>query len=184
LDAVYCIHSRVCCNDSSAGDLSKEIEPQDRVKAYRYGKELIPFNHDDEQLMKFESERCLTLLCFASAAKIPRHYFLSSVDVVVPEPDSKSASVGIASLAHALHRTQHVAIVRYVKRKNAAPILGVLTPCIANGFPDSNLLGEDASTFTCLLLNQLPFAEDLRLFTFPSFDANPKLVPSPGRMRG
>jgi hypothetical protein len=122
----------------------------------------------------------LTLLCFAPAARIPRHYFLSSVDVVVPEPGSKSAGVGIASLAHALQRTQNVAVVRYVKRKNAAPILAVLTPCIANGFPDSNLLGEDAPTFACLLLNQLPFAEDLRLFTFPSFDANPKLVPTAG----
>ena len=139
----------------SADDLSKEIPPEDRVKSYRYGKELFPVAPTDEALMKYEDEKCLQLLCFTSASKLPRecwgamrrllmccvitlrlrvlcfagHYFLSGVDVVVPEPDSQSGNMGVSALAHALHKTQRVAVVRYVKRKNAAPMFAVLTPC-------------------------------------------------------
>ena len=56
----------------SADDLSKEIPPEDRVKSYRYGKELFPVAPTDEALMKYEDEKCLQLLCFTSASKLPR----------------------------------------------------------------------------------------------------------------
>lgn len=56
----------------SAADLTKEVPPDDRVKSYRYGKELFPVNPRDEALMGYESERQLAVLCFTAAARIPR----------------------------------------------------------------------------------------------------------------
>ena len=58
--------------DRSADEAAKEVEPDNRVKAFRYGKELFPVGAADEALMKYESERCLTVLCFTPAAKLPR----------------------------------------------------------------------------------------------------------------
>jgi hypothetical protein len=57
------------------------------------------------------------------------NHFMSGVDCIVPDPNSAEASSALSVLVHALLRTKRVAIVRYVKRKNSVPALGVLTPC-------------------------------------------------------
>ena len=90
----------------------------------------FPISPEDEEMMKYETERCVTVLGFCHSSMVPRNHFMSSVDVVVPEPDHAVASLGLSALVHALIRTRRVAIVRYVKRKNAVPVLGVLTPCM------------------------------------------------------
>ncbi len=60
-----------------------------------------------------------------------------------------------------------VAIVRFVPRANGAVVLGACTPYLgSNRQPD------------CLLLNHLPFFEDVRSFAFASFDSRPEAVPS------
>ena len=53
---------------------------------------------------------------------------------------------------------------------------------IVTSFPDASLLGEDSPHFVCLLLNQIPFAEDLREYTFPPFNAVPKLLPTAAQL--
>lgn len=135
------------------------------------------------------------------------HYYVSGVDVVVPPPGDDAGRVGLSALIHALNDTGMVALVRYVKRKNSSPILGVLTPCayccgttlfafppvfdpaVPLALPCAAIVttraaaaaaGEEHSTFEVLYLNVLPFAEDLRLYTFPDLDATPAFVPSAG----
>ena len=60
-----------------------------------------------------------------------------------------------------------VAIVRFVPRANGAVVFGVCTP----------LLGNDRQP-DCLLLNHLPFFEDIRSFTFASFNSSTEAIPS------
>lgn len=61
--------------------------------------------------------------------------------------------------------------MRFVPRANGAVVLGACTPLIGNERqPD------------CLLLNQLPFFEDMRNFTFASFAARPEAELSPAQL--
>jgi hypothetical protein len=53
------------------------------------------------------------------------------------------------------------AVVRCVLRANGNMFVGLLTPHTSSSLPD------------CLLLNVLPFDEDLRTATFPSFLPRP-----------
>lgn len=64
-----------------------------------------------------------------------------------------------------------MAIVRFVPRANGAVVLGACTPLLGDGRqPD------------CLLLNHLPFFEDMRSFTFASFASRPEAQPSPAQL--
>jgi len=54
---------------------------------------------------------------------------MSNVECIVPLPGDEPAAIAIAALAQALADTNSVAIVRFVKRANSVPQLGVLTPC-------------------------------------------------------
>jgi hypothetical protein len=57
------------------------------------------------------------------------------------------------------------ALVRFIKRKNAAPLLGCLSP-------------YKCTEYECLHFNRLPLAEDVRDFIFSSLDVRPSLVPT------
>jgi hypothetical protein len=69
------------------------------------------------------------LLSAHERGPLPGNEFMSGVDCVVPAPDNQVASLALSALVHALAHTGRVAIVRYVKRANSPPTLGVLTPC-------------------------------------------------------
>lgn len=139
-----------------------EVEAEDAVKGYRYGKSLIPVSTEDEEAIKLSSMKHLSVLGFTSVKNIKHHHIIgSSVQVVIPNPDDETASVSLSSLIHALYEMNMVGIVRYVFRKNANPRLCALIPHIK-------------SDCECLFLYQLPYMEDLRQYPFVSLSENPK----------
>jgi ATP-dependent DNA helicase 2 subunit 2 len=78
--------------------------------------------------------------------------FLSSCELlcsIVAEPGDFSAALALSALIHACYDTAKVAVVRYVKRQNGPPMLGILIPVVK----------ADVEAF---YFNQLPFEEDIR----------------------
>ncbi|CAI8032323.1 X-ray repair cross-complementing protein 5 [Geodia barretti] len=133
-----------------------QVEHDNIVKGYRYGKSLVPITDEDESQMKASSERCLSLLGFSPETCVSTHQTLgSSVQVVVPTPDDQNAGAAMSALIHALYETKNVGVARYIARKNAAPRLVALLPQIK-------------ASHECLLMLHLPFMEDIRQYTFPS----------------
>lgn len=65
--------------------------------------------------------------------------------------------MALSSLIHALHELDCYAVARFVAKENKGPLLLLLAPWIE---PD----------YECLMDVELPFAEDLRQFTFPPLD--------------
>lgn len=138
-------------------DPEQEVTEDKRIKAYRYGKNTVPFNIVEESALQFESEKCLQVLGFTDKNKVPRHHFMGPCYQFIPKPYDENASIAFSSLVRALAEMDKVAIVRYVYRKNAQPQLGLLSPCIK-------------TDYDCLYFNTLPFAEDLRSYPFKSFE--------------
>jgi ATP-dependent DNA helicase 2 subunit 2 len=142
-------------------DPDREVPFEQLSKGYRYGKTLVPFDRIDLQNLKFTSSACLQLLGFCSKDSVPRQHFMGPVDAVVPLPADDTASEAMSALVQALENSNSVAIVRFVKRANGAPQLGVLTP-----------YRNASKGYQYLHFNKLPLHEDLRQYTFASLGEN------------
>jgi hypothetical protein len=105
---------------------------------------------------------------------------MSGVEYIVPAPDDEAAAISMDGLVKALESKKQVAIVRFVKRKNAAPLFGVLHPHTVT-HTGADVAEAVSAAVPCLLFNQLPFYDDFRDFVFPSFkDVEASLKPSKG----
>ncbi|XP_020179005.1 ATP-dependent DNA helicase 2 subunit KU80 [Aegilops tauschii subsp. strangulata] len=140
------------------------VPPDQRIKGYLYGPQVVPISSAEWEAVKFKPEKGVKLLGFADRSSIPRSYFMKDVNSFVPEPGNTKAIVAVSALARAMQEMNKVAILRCVWRQNQANVaFGVLTPNISsvNNVPDS------------FYFNILPFAEDIRDFPFRSFSSLP-----------
>eukprot|EP00817_Percolomonadidae_sp_ATCC50343_P003531 CAMPEP_0117422930 /NCGR_PEP_ID=MMETSP0758-20121206/3687_1 /TAXON_ID=63605 /ORGANISM="Percolomonas cosmopolitus, Strain AE-1 (ATCC 50343)" /LENGTH=767 /DNA_ID=CAMNT_0005205877 /DNA_START=123 /DNA_END=2426 /DNA_ORIENTATION=+ len=141
---------------SKVDDPDEAVESEDRIKAYRYGRNTVPINPNDEKQLRFKSNKCCEALGFTSAKNVPRHLYMDCSYVMMAPPSDETAQLALSTLVRAMYEMDYVVIVRYCFRSNATPQLGVLSPHIKSK-------GEG------LLLNYLPFAEDIRVYPFRSF---------------
>eukprot|EP01124_Arcella_intermedia_P002349 TRINITY_DN11276_c0_g1_i2.p1 TRINITY_DN11276_c0_g1~~TRINITY_DN11276_c0_g1_i2.p1 ORF type:complete len:527 (-),score=148.05 TRINITY_DN11276_c0_g1_i2:12-1592(-) len=150
----------------SRDDPDVEIPPGGIIKGYKYGKTLVPFSNIDENVLQYHPDPCFKLIGFTSYDSVPRHHYFGNTQVVFPLPGNQPAAEAVSAIVNALAETQSVAIIRYVKSKRSAPMLGVLTPFIK----------EESEGF---YMNRLPFAEDIRQYPFaPLLGNNAKRKPS------
>lgn len=144
----------------STQEPDKVVPPEQRIKGYRYGPEVVPISSDAWEAVKFKPEKGVRLLGFTDAKNILRQYYMKDVNMFIAEPSKTEAVIAISALAKAMKEMNKVAIVRCVWRQGqAGVVVGVLTPNVSvkDNIPDS------------LYFNVLPFAEDVREFQFPSF---------------
>ncbi|CAN6460269.1 unnamed protein product [Victoria cruziana] len=147
-----------------AEDPTKIVPPEQRIKGFRYGPQVVPISTTELELLKFKPEKSVKLLGFTNSANIKRYYYMKEVYVFIPEPGNRKAMLAVSALARAMEETKRVAILRCVWRQGQANVvIGVLTPNISASpnLPDS------------FYFNILPFAEDVREFRFPSFSNLP-----------
>lgn len=82
---------------------------------------------------------------------------MGDIQYIWGDPGSPQQQVAISSLAKAMEKDNKMAIARWVSRDGMDPKMGVLIP--------SNFDKVD-----CLLWAQMPFADDVRKYTFASLD--------------
>ncbi|GBG79817.1 hypothetical protein CBR_g30081 [Chara braunii] len=157
-------HSKEYVNKENPGVV---VPPEEVRKAYKYGPQIIPVDKEDEETLVLHSEKGVKVIGFTDAASVPRHQYMKDTNVFVPDPNNAKAAVALSALARALHAMGKVAIVRCVWRASRSPIVvGVLTPH----------LGQKENDPDTLLFNVLPFAEDIREYTFPSLTSFPQEI--------
>jgi ATP-dependent DNA helicase 2 subunit 2 len=120
-------------------------------------------NYLKDEDIKLESangdvERNFKLLGFTDQDKVPRAHFLNGVDVVLPVKSEKNERA-FAALVYAMIETHRVIMAKIIERKNADAKLVVLYPHISKKKP-------------ILYMVQLPTAEDIRDYQFPSLVAS------------
>jgi Ku70/Ku80 beta-barrel domain len=124
-------------------------------------------NETDKRLLKLAPDEVgISVIGTVSRTALPRHLFCGPTTVLMAPPGSERCALAVSALVQALREGQQAAVVRWVKTAAGAPLLACLIPDDAPSTP-----------FDRLLLHQLPFAEDLRDLTLPSFD-NPRKTPS------
>ncbi|KAJ3199085.1 X-ray repair cross-complementing protein 5, partial [Dinochytrium kinnereticum] len=107
-----------------------EINKDDLVKAYKYGKDLVPFAEEDQEAMKLHTEKGFSILGFVKRSDVPREYLLNNPMHVIPDPALPSSKMMFETLALALQFRNKFALVRYIRIKNASPKIGILIPHI------------------------------------------------------
>ncbi|KAL4585871.1 hypothetical protein LXL04_010498 [Taraxacum kok-saghyz] len=151
----------------SVQDSSKVVPPEQRIKGYRYGPQVIPISSAEFEAVKFKPEKGVKLLGFTNASNIMRHYYMKDVNIIIADPGNKKATLAVSALARAMKEKDKVGILRCVWRQGQAyAVIGVLTPNVS----DKDNIADS------FYFNVLPFAEDVREFQFPSFSNLPKTL--------
>ena len=137
---------------------------------------MVPVADIDESVLMWSAPKCLQVLGFRPRSDIKRmlpisllylyllhrrklyylfsgHHFMDMTDVVIPNKECPDSCTAFAAFVKAMKNSDQVAIVRYIKKDNASPVLGVMTVPTDN---DDDIL----------YLNQLPFSNDIRSFEF------------------
>ncbi|KAA8894251.1 putative Ku family DNA helicase [Sphaerosporella brunnea] len=138
--------------DVSGGKM--EIEKEEMAKGYKYGRTVVPISQADEAIAVMETEPSMDIVGFIPADKYKRYYHMSTTNVIVAQKGNGMAAIALSSLIRALYELDSYALVRFVKRKNDAPVMMVLAP-------------EIGADFECLIDVQVPFLEDVRPYRFP-----------------
>ncbi|CAK4080421.1 unnamed protein product [Aphanomyces euteiches] len=134
----------------------EEIPPERRIKAYKYGSEMIPFSTADQAALKFSSERSLKILGFVDKSQWKHDLSLAGTDAVFGDFTKPKAQEALQALNTAMHLEGKFALARFVRQANAAPKVVALFPNVEN------------PRLHCLWMLQVPFDEDLRPYEFPS----------------
>ncbi|CAL5211059.1 unnamed protein product [Lathyrus oleraceus] len=144
----------------SSDDPDKVIPPDQRIKGYRYGPQIVPISTAEWDAVKFKPEKGVKLLGFTDSSNVLRHQYMKEAYVFIAETGNTKAGLAVSALARAMREMNKVAILRCVWRHGqGSVVIGVLTPNVSDreNIPDS------------FYFNVLPFAEDVREFQFPSF---------------
>lgn len=131
-------------------------------KAYRLGASLIPITPDLD--VQWESEQGLEIINWVKASTFQRHFVLGDVWNVFADEGNLEAQVKLSSLAQAMRSQQKLALVRFVRRANAEPKIGVLHP-VDRAPTEGDDVGSEYFHFA-----EVPFSEDLKRYAFPSLD--------------
>lgn len=148
-------------------DVDTVLDEDARLRAFRYGKSLIPFSDFSDAELKFFSEKSMKMLGFINEDKLPRYYLIGKCDVCVPEPGDEHAARAMAALVYAMKEKKKIGIVRYVKRMNAPIIIGALVPTI-----------DPITSSKYFYIIPLPYDDDVRHYKFNSLSYRKAFVPS------
>ncbi len=139
------------------------VSAKERRKAYVYGNQMVSVEKDNLEELKVAAKPGILVLGFVAAANLPRHLFLEGSDILYAHPDGEHSKAYFSALVAAMVRENRRAIVRVVSRRNADMKLCALSPYTPQG--------AERPHSGALVLNYLPFDEDIRRFPFASLDA-------------
>lgn len=143
--------------DLEAPSGRRDIPRDDLAKGYEYGRTAVHISESDETITKLQTEQAYEILGFFPQEHVERYILLGPTNMLVAQKLNDKAAYALSSLIHALFEVGSVAVARLVKKDMAEPQLTLLSPMIT----------EDIE---CLIENDLPFAEDLRIYRFPPID--------------
>ncbi|KIP04439.1 hypothetical protein PHLGIDRAFT_15192 [Phlebiopsis gigantea 11061_1 CR5-6] len=132
-----------------------EIDKEDLVRGYKYGSSYVPV--PDGNFPKLETKKGIEICGFFPEKNLRPELSMGEVHYVWADPASPLQQVAMSSIAEAMYVRLLVAIARWVTKDGAEPKMGILKP-------------ETHGTVAYFTWVQMPFADDIRKYTFPSLD--------------
>jgi ATP-dependent DNA helicase 2 subunit 2 len=151
-------HKKVNGEDQTEEEKAEEtfVEKDSLLKAFRYGKSLVPFNKVDMSAVALETSKGLSILGFGKLADFNVLNVLGNCLYITFDDDAEESSkILFSALVRAMYEKEVVALSRYVLAETQPPKLLALLPKVRKG-------GREG-----FLALQLPFSDDFRRFSFP-----------------
>ncbi|ORX39724.1 SPOC like C-terminal domain-containing protein [Kockovaella imperatae] len=134
------------------------VAKEDIVKAWRFGSTWVPMEADTFEPL--DTQKGVEILGFFPRSSVKRHLLMGEVRFVWPDMSSPKAQIQFSSLVEGMSLRDMVAVVRWVLKDRADPVIGL---CV----PEMDYPGDD-KRLDYMFWVKLPFAEDEHTFWFPS----------------
>ena len=146
-------------DDENAPCGKRELERDDLARGYEYGRTAVPMAREDEHVTKLDNVASFDIVGFVAASEYEHWMSMSETSQTVASSLNQKSAMAFSSLIHALHERDSYAVARLVAKTGRNPIMVLMAP-----FFDAE------NNYECLIDVELPFAEDMRSFTFPPLD--------------
>ncbi|KAL2315645.1 hypothetical protein POMI540_1105 [Schizosaccharomyces pombe] len=153
-DAVSTVRSYMV-RDPKTND-SFEVKREDLESGYSYGRTIVPISRSDEDVLALDTIPGYEILGFIPKSSLPIYYTISDTNIIVPKDDFES-KLNFSAFVQSLEREHRYALARFVSKDKGVPVLLVLMPYVE--FKRHYLVDI-----------QLPFAEDVRPYSFSEFE--------------
>ncbi|KEP54595.1 putative ATP-dependent DNA helicase II subunit 2, related protein [Rhizoctonia solani 123E] len=130
------------------------VEKETLVKAFKYGSTWVPC--EEGHFEGLHTRKGIEVVSFIAENTYQRHFSMSEVQYIYADIGSSRAQVAFSSIVHAMFKKGFMAVVRWVNRDDSDPKMGV---CKA-----------EPGEVDYMMWVQIPFAEDVRRYPFPSLD--------------
>lgn len=151
------------------------VAKEDIVKAWRFGSTWVPMEADTFEPL--DTVKGVEVLVFLPRTGVKRHFLMGEVRYIWPDVTSDRAQIQFSSLVQAMKEKDMAAVVRWVLKDKADPVVGLCVPEIVEVDDEKKLdfmywikVCHRLSACVCGTSDctQLPFAEDEHKFWFPS----------------
>ncbi|EIW86315.1 SPOC domain-like protein [Coniophora puteana RWD-64-598 SS2] len=129
----------------------EKVEKEQLIRGFKYGATYAPC--PDGQFPKLPTKKGIDICGFFHRQNFRRDFSMGEVQYVWADPSSALQQVTLSSVVQAMADKDVLAIARWVMRDGADPKMGVLCP-------------SQFDKVDCLLWVQMPFADDVRKYTF------------------
>ncbi|KAF7986188.1 hypothetical protein HWV62_38598 [Athelia sp. TMB] len=133
----------------------EKVEKEELVRGFKYGSTYVAC--PDGQFPRLHTTKGIDICGFFKAENFRRELPMGEVYYIWGDPASAQQQVALSSIAQAMSIKKVMAIARWVARDGADTKMGVLSPSIFD-------------SVDCLLWVQMPFADDVRKYTFGSLE--------------
>ncbi|KAL5640802.1 hypothetical protein ACGC1H_001326 [Rhizoctonia solani] len=130
------------------------VEKETLVKAFKYGSTWVPC--EEGHFEGLHTRKGIEVVSFIEENIYQRHFSMGEVQYIYADIGSSRAQVAFSSIVHAMFKKGFMAVVRWVNRDDSDPKMGV---CKA-----------EPGEVDYMMWVQVPFAEDVRRYPFPSLD--------------
>ncbi|KDR84736.1 hypothetical protein GALMADRAFT_233050 [Galerina marginata CBS 339.88] len=142
-------------SDAPKNESLEKVEKEDLVRGFKYGTTYAPC--PDGQFPKLPTRKGIDICGFFPAKNHRRELFMGEIQYIWAEPSSPQQQVALSSIVKAMEEKDVMAIARWVSKDGFDPKMGILIPTLFDNVD-------------CLLWAPMPFADDVRQYTFASLD--------------
>ncbi|RMJ23647.1 hypothetical protein PHISP_05497 [Aspergillus sp. HF37] len=161
----------------TADDTARAVEKQEIRKAYKFGDEQVSFTPEEQQSLRNFGDPVIRIIGFKPLSALPFWATMKHPTFIYPSEEDYVGSTRVFSALHQkLLKDSKMALVWFIPRKNAAPVLGAMMAG-AEKMDD-----HDTQKFPPgMWILPLPFADDVRQNPETSLNVAPE--PLIDRMR-
>ncbi|KAF8887717.1 SPOC domain-like protein [Infundibulicybe gibba] len=142
-------------NKAKLNENLEKVEKEQLVRGFKYGTTYTPC--PDGQFPRLSTQKGIDICGFFPAKNFRRELAMGEIQYIWADPGSPRQQVALSSIVQAMYEKNVMAIARWVSRDGMDPKMGVLAPTVFD-------------KVDCFLWSQMPFADDVRKYTFASLD--------------